>query len=29
VTDDTIELLYYDRSIIIVSEPLNFIKDQP
>jgi hypothetical protein len=29
VTDDTIELLYYDRSIVIVSEPLNFIKDQP
>jgi hypothetical protein len=29
VTDDTIELLYYDRSIVIASEPLNFIKDQP
>lgn len=29
VTDDTIELLYYDRSIIIASKPLNFIKDQP
>ena len=29
VTDDSIELLYYDRSIVIVSEPLNFIKEQP
>jgi hypothetical protein len=29
VTDDAIELLYYDRSIVIASEPLNFIKDQP
>jgi hypothetical protein len=28
MTDDTIELLYYDRSIVIASEPLNFIKDQ-
>jgi len=26
--DDTIELLYHDRSIFIASEPLNFIKDQ-
>ena len=29
VTDDTVELLYYDHSIIIASEPLNFVKDQP
>jgi hypothetical protein len=29
VTDDTIELLYYDCSIVITLEPLNFIKDQP
>jgi hypothetical protein len=29
VTDDTIQLLYYDRSVIIVSEPMNFIEDQP
>jgi hypothetical protein len=29
VTDDAIELLYYDRSIVIALEPLNFIKDQP
>jgi hypothetical protein len=29
VTDDTIELLYYDRSIVITSEPLNFIRYQP
>ncbi|KAF8874970.1 hypothetical protein BD779DRAFT_228936 [Infundibulicybe gibba] len=28
VTDDSIELLYYDRSIIIKSEPFNFITDQ-
>jgi hypothetical protein len=31
VTDDAIELLslYYDRSIVIASEPLNFIKVHP
>ncbi|KAF8877693.1 hypothetical protein BD779DRAFT_1803881, partial [Infundibulicybe gibba] len=28
VTDDSIELLYYDRSIIIKSEPFNFITNQ-
>jgi hypothetical protein len=27
VTDDTIRLLYYDRSIIIVSRPVNFLED--
>jgi hypothetical protein len=27
VTDDTIQLLYYDRSIIIVSRPVNFLED--
>ena len=27
VTDDTIQLLYYDRSIILKSEPLNFLED--
>lgn len=27
VTDDTTRLLYYDRSIIIVSPPLNFLED--
>ena len=27
VTDDTIQLLYYDRSIIIVSQPVNFLED--
>jgi hypothetical protein len=27
VTDDTIQLLYYDRSIIIVSRPVNFLDD--
>jgi hypothetical protein len=28
VTDDTIQLLYYDRSVIIVSRPVNFLGDQ-
>jgi hypothetical protein len=27
VTDDTIHLLYYNRSIIIVSRPVNFLED--
>src|SRR6202044_4281861 len=27
VTDDTIQLLYYDRSIIIVLRPVNFLED--
>ena len=27
VTDDAIQLLYYDRSIIIVSRPVNFLED--
>ena len=27
VTDDTIQLLYYDHSIIIVSRPVNFLED--
>jgi hypothetical protein len=27
VTDDSIQLLYYDRSIIIVSRPVNFLED--
>jgi hypothetical protein len=27
VTDDTIQLLYYNRSIIIMSPPLNFLED--
>src|SRR6202167_79242 len=27
VTDDTIQLLYYDRSIIIVSRPVNSLRD--
>ena len=27
VTDDAIQLLYYDRSIFIKSEPLNFLED--
>jgi hypothetical protein len=27
VTDDTIQLLYYDRSVNIVSPPLNFLED--
>jgi hypothetical protein len=27
VTDDTIQLLYYDRSIILVSEPVNFLEE--
>jgi len=27
VTDDTIQLLYYDCSIIIVSQPVNFLED--
>ena len=27
VTDDTIQLLYYDHSIIIVSQPVNFLED--
>src|ERR1700691_6250693 len=27
VTDGTIQLLYYDRSIIIVSRPANFLED--
>jgi hypothetical protein len=27
VTDDTIQLLYYDRSIIIVSRPVDFLED--
>src|SRR6202167_3285066 len=27
VTDGTIQLLYYDRSIIIVSRPVNFLED--
>jgi hypothetical protein len=27
VTDDTIQLLYYDRSIIVVSRPGNFLED--
>ena len=29
MTDDTIELLYYDRLIITTLEPLNFVKDFP
>jgi hypothetical protein len=29
VTDDTIQFLYYDHSVAIVSEPMNFIEDQP
>jgi hypothetical protein len=28
VTDDTIRLLYYDRSIIIVSRPVEGCRDQ-
>jgi hypothetical protein len=27
VTDDTIQLLYYDHSIILVSEPVNFLEE--
>jgi Fungal protein kinase len=27
VTDNTIQLLYYDRLIIIVSRPVNFLED--
>jgi hypothetical protein len=27
VTNDTIQLLYYDRSIIITSRPVNFLED--
>ena len=27
VTDDIIQLLYYDRSIIVVSEPINFLEE--
>jgi hypothetical protein len=27
VTDDNIQLLYYDRSIILVSEPVNFLEE--
>jgi hypothetical protein len=27
VTDDTIQLLYYDRSVILTSQPLNFLQD--
>jgi hypothetical protein len=27
VTDNTIQLLYYDRSVIIVSRPVNFLGD--
>jgi Fungal protein kinase len=27
VTDDTVQLLYYDHSIIIMSPPLNFLED--
>src|ERR1700729_4220606 len=27
VTDNTIQLLYYDHSIIIVSQPVNFLED--
>jgi hypothetical protein len=27
VTDDTIQLLYFDRSIILVSRPVNFLQD--
>ena len=27
VTDDTIQLLYFDRSIILVSRPVNFLED--
>jgi hypothetical protein len=27
VTDDTVRLLYYDRSIIIVLRPVNFLED--
>ncbi|KAF8268560.1 hypothetical protein EI94DRAFT_1138878 [Lactarius quietus] len=29
VIDDTIQLLYYDRSIILVSERVNFLEDKP
>ncbi|KAJ8514601.1 hypothetical protein ONZ45_g7881 [Pleurotus djamor] len=29
IEDGTIQLLYYDRSILIRSEPLNFIQDWP
>lgn len=29
VTDDTIQLIYYDRSLIIMSQPLSFLEDPP
>jgi hypothetical protein len=29
VNNETIQLLYYDCSIVVASEPLNFVKDQP
>ncbi|KAF8274805.1 hypothetical protein EI94DRAFT_1713110 [Lactarius quietus] len=29
VTDGIIQLLYYDRSIILISEPVNFLDDLP